>query len=183
MRYYVYDPLGPDYECYLPEMDICVNTHFRNGVSTVDTWEPIDLRLLDDPSKALLTDFPGFAGHIPIFSVRAWEVLKSLIEPNVEILSVHGLNNKPLFAINVLRIIQGAIDLDQSDCVYNAVTKSVSAIYKYQLREELIDGNHMFKLHETRGLKVYVSEQFKEATETANLTGLGFSEIWPCQST
>jgi hypothetical protein len=85
---------------------------------------------------------------------------------------------RPYFAINVRRILNNALDVEKSDCTINKVIKQVTAVRKYHLTDERLDGSPIFKLHELRRLWVYVTEDFKNVVETAGLVGLGFKHIW-----
>lgn len=174
MRYYVYDPLSAEYECYVPGIP---QLNFYDETRRGKRWTPVRLELADEDGPGLPSDFPDYAGHTPLFSPHAWQALEPLIAPDVEALPVIGAHGE-LLAINVTTILHGTLDLDRSECVFNDVTRAVSAVYRYHLRNYELGNSHIFKLEETRRLKVYVSDVFKEAVEAAGLVGLSFNEIW-----
>ena len=174
MRYYVYDPLSAEYECYVSGV---TKLNFDDGARRGKHWTPIRLEIVDEEGPGLPSDFPDYAGYAPLFSPRAWQALEPLIAPDVQALPVIGVHGE-LFAINVTTILRGALDLDRSECVINEATKSVSAVYRYYLHSSAIGKSHIFKLEETKRLKVYLSDEFKKAVEAAGLVSLGCNEIW-----
>jgi hypothetical protein len=156
---------------------------FSSGQPLSGTWVPVpvllDHRLVDNvmeepqPRKG---DFPSLYGATPIFSERAWETLYPLVGGSVEALPLIHPSGEKYFAINVLDVVD-CLDLTKTKLTRNDVTGRVSSIQEYHFRQHLLTGKHIFKLPETKGLEVLVSEEFKQAVETSELKGLIFRRL------
>lgn len=117
-------------------------------------------------------DFPSLNPHIPVFTPKAWKQLNHLLS-QIETLS---LNQGEYMALNVLNIVD-ALDKTQSELTQNRVTGRVSSIQKYVFMEEKLHNKHLFKIPETLGLEVYVSDTFKKVVEDNGLEGLSFEKL------
>jgi hypothetical protein len=157
--------------------------YFSKAQPMLAIWKSIpvlpDERTLDNsmndsiPQKG---DFPSLYHSTPVFSQRAWKVLSPLISKSVEALPLIHPSGDTYFAINVIDVID-CLDLTKTKITTNEVTGRVSSIQAYCLKTHLLKNKHMFKIPETSGLEVLVSEEFKEATEINGLKGLLFRRI------
>jgi hypothetical protein len=137
-------------------------------------WKPFAVRR---DSKMKVGDFPSLYGFLPVFSQRAWESLRSLIENAVEALPFKHPSGDAYYAINVLDVVD-ALDLKKSQPVFYA-TGQVMRVKEHWFKERLVKGKHMFKVPETSGTEVFVSVQFKSVVEEAKLKGLRFAQVYP----
>lgn len=148
------------------------------GHSLIGKWTPIPVRNLfkEDEGEFPKTagDFPSLSGSIPVVSEKAWQILSAYIKNEVEALPLITKTGS-YFALNVLDIVDG-LDKEKSEISYRSSGR-VSRVFKYVFHEEKIKGKYMFKIPETKGLEVYVSEEFKKLIEENNLKGLDFSKI------
>ena len=138
-----------------------------------DLWKPLAIEI-DFEHPGPVPDFPLLLGGPPIFSERAWQILESLIGPEVEALPISHPRG-PHFAIHILRIID-ALDTKKSRIRWSdAEKRSISRVEEYVWKEEVLEGHHMFRIPETSTTRQYVSEEFRRLVEANGLTGLK----WP----
>lgn len=138
------------------------------------SWRPVPV----ETSRAgpfVRSDFPSFYGCIPVFSSEAWDVLRPLIEDVVEALPLlHP--ERDFIAINVLEVID-ALDRSKCDIMYNRVTNRVSRIRTYRFRTDMLRAKHCFRIPETSGREVFVSDQFTRLVDEHGLKGLRFKQL------
>lgn len=180
MNWYRYTPNTKKYEnfCTRDYSDSGRLSFFRDA-SLAATWTPI--RLADDRGRRTKprpwSDFPYVNTFTPLFSEKAWQALRPLIEFDVEALPVTGPDDLTYFAIHALRIVPGVLDRERSRFSLNSVTQTVTWVSKYVLVAAAIPAAHFFKLEEARGVSVFVSDQFRAAVEGAKLVGLEFTPV------
>ena len=63
---------------------LTVVDRFNEGTPLAAWWSPLGIEI--DKSMGRLGDFPGLQGSIPIFSRKAWDILRPLIGGDVEAL-------------------------------------------------------------------------------------------------
>ena len=117
-------------------------------------------------------EFPSLDRIMPVVSKKAMKVLRSLMNKSVEILPL----NSDYWVLNILDVLN-CLELDKSKITRNPVTQRVSSIQKYVLHLDKIADKHIFKITETKGLEVIISDNFREIVEKNNLNGLSFSEV------
>jgi hypothetical protein len=181
MKCYLYYPDDERYESFVV-LTSAEETRLRfyDATPVRSTWTPMSvksLREVDDLESALPSDFPRLNSATPVFSERAWTVLGPLLKLNVEALPILGPDGRAYYAIHVLSLVSGVIDLELSDCSVNKIINRVSSVRNYVLKEAAIPSAPIFKLEETRGLSVFVSEEFREVVESASLVGLKFIPV------
>ena len=122
------------------------------------------------------SDFPTFSTPLLVFSKRAIEVLKNLLEPNGEILPLI-CDEDELYAFNLTNIID-ALDHEISDIIRfrdGRIMRIENIIFKGNMKNE-IENHPIFKLPETRLGDPFVNEEFKKRVEQENLVGFEFIE-------
>lgn len=149
--------------------DWVISSQFNQGRSLASSWEPVEFR--PDTPKGKLGDFPKPHLSIPVFSEKAWEILRPLIVNDTEALPLIGPSGN-YFAINVFRIVD-CLDLSCAE-VTRRLDGRVAKVVAYCFKPGCLDGLHMFLLPETSGLEVLVSEDFKNLVGANSLEGLRF---------
>lgn len=120
-------------------------------------------------------DFPCLRSYAPVFSSRAWDVLRPLIEKSVELLPIiYPPRNYSL--INVLEVIN-CLDPVRTELDVNDISGNVTAIHKRAFRDDLVIDKHIFKTPQTRHLEVLVSDKFKLLVKENDLKGLRFERL------
>ena len=138
-----------------------------------DTWRPLPVQ----PRWMLgrRGDFPSLQLHAPVFSERAWNELRPLIEFGVEALPL-SYSSGTYFLIHVLDAVD-CLDLSKTHFNVNEISGNITAVYDYAFNKELLVGKHMFKTPQSAGLEVLVSDTFKATVETNGLRGLTFTHL------
>lgn len=157
--------------------------YFNKCHSLIKDWKPRfilpDERLTDNsmnertPKKG---DFPSLYRPTPVFSQRAWDILSPLIATFVEPLPLIHPSGEIYFAINVLELVD-CLNLTQSKVTRNDASGRISKIHLYRFKRQLLEDKHIFKLPETMGLEVLVSQEFKDLVTVNCLDGLIFEMI------
>jgi hypothetical protein len=149
--------------------------HFRDAKPLAATWNP--LRMTPDLGRRRKqpppSDFPWVETFTPVFSERAWEILRPLIESDAEALPVFG-GDRTYYAIHPLQVASGVLDLKRALYSKNSFTKTITWVRKYVLRAEAIPHASIFSLEEATQTSVFVSEEFCAVVKTAKLVGLKF---------
>jgi len=141
------------------------------GNSLADTWHPVNVEIL---KAKKVGDFPSLANHVPVFSVRALQVLRPLLGECIEALPL-ACKSHNFYAINVLEVLN-CLDKGKSEITW-LPSGGVMFIDRYVFKKSCIGEQHIFKLVEKVLGKPIVSETFKKIVEQANLEGLIFEEI------
>jgi hypothetical protein len=148
------------------------------GQPQADGWVPVAVEVLrdDEQNRSLPAgDFPALASHVPVFSRKAAECLFSLLETHGELLPLQ-CSEGDYCAFNVTRILD-ALDIAHSE-VLRFDDGELMQIVRPAFRPDEIRGVPIFKLVEVPEMDVFVSEEFREAAETAGLKGFDFREVW-----
>jgi hypothetical protein len=150
-----------------------------DGRPLKDHWSPIRLqwiKRLEDGTPLRSTDFPWLASHVPIFSERAVEALRSLLRESGELLEL-DCEGERLLALNVMRFVD-ALDVSASKITYFADGKKVMDIRSYAFRRDALLSVPLFKLPQTPLGHVFVTDPFVAAVEGAELVGFQFDPVW-----
>lgn len=146
-----------------------------------DRWKAPLLKR-GDPRQTVMEipDFPALSFDCLCCSAGAWEVIRPLVSGSVEALpAIHPTGRQELI-LNVIRVIDC---LKVEECETNRLpddpTGYFSAIYRYSFKQDLIEGEHLFRCPEMKGLEVYGSLEFKQLVQKSGLTGLRFKQIYP----
>jgi hypothetical protein len=123
------------------------------------------------------SDCPGLYHSAPCLSERAWCCLRPLIDADVQAIPVYRTDGVVFHAINVLKVID-CLNREKSRYSVLPDVGWISWIYEYDFDIIKINDSPIFKIPETVGLEVYVSDVFKNAVETHLLTGFRFRRIY-----
>ncbi len=148
-------------------------TALEQGKPLARSWGPPSVGV--DEHAGRWPDFPSLLLSIPVFSARAWGVLRPLVGASVEALPLDCPAGPSYFAINVLDHVE-ALDHDRS-AIVRFTDGGIMMVDSYAFKPGLLNGKHMFKLPETATIEVLVSGDFKELVERHRLTGLLFKEL------
>ena len=112
----------------------------------------------------------------PVFSHRALDCLKPLIEPNIEILSL-DFDGGNYFGINVTTVLD-AVDYEKS--IYKTFRdgKRIMSFKKYSFIPSVVDGVPIFKITDEKVRYAFVSDAFRDIVEKNKLTGFLFRQVW-----
>ena len=143
------------------------------GVPLSAAWKPLKLRHDDTVGKR--GDFPSLRGPIPALSTRAWAALSGLLERSVESLPVHA-DGETLYLLNVLDVRE-CLDHSRSKFKRYESSERIMYVRSYSFVESAIEGAIMWKVPETVGLEVLVSEEFKKHVDDNKLLGLEFEKV------
>lgn len=138
-------------------------------------WKKLPVKRME-PEKGLeLGDAPGFV--IPVFSKRALDVLRPLIETDVEMLELDFLE-APYWGINVINVLD-VIDYSKSRYRTYSDGKRIMVFQKYAFREcEELTKTNIFKIKDEPTRWAFVSDEFKKLVEENNLKGFVFQLVW-----
>ena len=172
MKIYRYIADADNYNCLYTES---INSERKNGIgrgqSLQDGWSPLSV---EDDLEGDAGNFPALTDPIPVLTENTWKILEPYLKNSVEALELVSKNAK-YYALNVLDIVD-ALDLNKSEISYRSSGR-VSSIQKFVFFPEKIASKLMFKVPQTKGLDVYVSDEFKKIVEQEGLKGLDFSKI------
>ncbi|MBV9848803.1 MAG: hypothetical protein JO250_03860 [Armatimonadetes bacterium] len=177
MRYYHYWPDVEHFgylrfvEKFTHEEGFPISGQFHQGVSLLNTWQPVSLKA--DTRHGKLGDFPKAQVGPPVVSQRAWSVLRPLLGEDVEALPVVVPQGEYL-ALNILSIID-CLDYECSEVTWFP-HGSLHDITKYCLKPGLAERHSMFKIPEEMTYAI-VTEEFRQAINEAGLEGLSFHNM------
>jgi hypothetical protein len=142
-------------------------------------WKPIEVGLLDEEEDLEFSDILGFnsMSHIPTFSERAINELKSLIKKEVEFLPLLPVERRKYYLINVIDVVD-CLDLDNSVVKKTPDDKLIILVNRYSLFESKLRGKNIFKIAGMELKRPFVSDLFKEKVENSGLTGFQFDLVW-----
>lgn len=146
-----------------------------DGRKMKDTWKPLPVKRMEPEKKLELSDAPGFT--IPVFSKKALEILRPLIQNSVEELELQ-FEEAEYYGINVTTVLN-VIDYPKSEYVMFSHGNRIMAFEKYAFRicDEL-QNNDIFKIVDEPLRRAFVSEKFKNIVEENNLSGFIFKLVW-----
>jgi hypothetical protein len=138
--------------------------------------------LFYDPIKGNIpTDYLANSLGWFLISINFKSILEHL-DPDIEYkpISIINQNDKRFlmeyYVANILDLVD-ALDLSQSDySVYEAKGKKITAIRKYALNKNKLEGKNIFKLVGDE-IPIFVSEKFKNIVEANGITGCDFLEV------
>lgn len=138
-------------------------------------WEPLNVVTKRKGNKS---DCIDFMMGIPVLTVKAKEVLTSLIGSDVDFLPLIHDEHK-LFSVKVNRV-QDFIDLT------NPVEQKIGYGYFSEfihIHPEKIDpGVHIFRIPQHLTTRIYVSDDFKDAVEAHKLKTFQFIKVWDTEN-
>ena len=156
----------------VPECDI-----FRkfDGSPLAPQWFPASITAADeDDASAELRDF-ALLGTVPIFSLRALDVLLDLLKANGELLPLR-YPRREYFAYNVTLLLPA---LDESASTIERVsTGRILFIDKYVFRPGVLEGVVLFTIIQRPKAFVFLTDRFVKRVKSARLTGFSFPLLW-----
>jgi len=135
-------------------------------------WKPLQLQVYEEAPRS---DAPTFMGCAPLFSARAVDAVKALIEGSVEVLPT-DFPREPYFILNVQSVLD-CIDYDLAEAV-RFRSGRVMRFNKYAFIPNVVEGQHIFKVKEIPKQAVFVSDEFRNAILENQLVGFVFKEVW-----
>lgn len=162
-----------------------------DGSGSVTDWVPIEVRA-DDPTNkvgrrrrhnskykpAKETDMFKLDPGTPVFSGRAWDLLRPLIGPHVQALPLI-CDEGEFWAINVTTTIPEVFDWARSDyCMFDHDPSRICILNRVVLKHRDSAWPPIFKLGPSvTGSWVFVSDQFRQAVDRLKLAGAAFHPI------
>ena len=181
MRYYRYaESLGYDFAGIevsdLPDGGIVRQLAWGDSPQA-SSWSPLPITRIDDVEdgrKQEFGDFPSLSNFcsIPVFSVRAWEILSRRIDCRWEALPLIHPVGLPLYLIHVMETID-CVDLDRSEVTRYSPDR-VRQVERFCLKPQMLEGKHVFKTPEGSGHDLLVDDVFREIVQQNGLKGLTF---------
>lgn len=151
-----------------------IEFHARPGKSKKQGWKPIKVVRMYPQEDLPLGDAPGFT--VPVFSIKAKNALSPLIAKNVEFLPL-DFAEKTFFAVNVLTILEGAVDLSQ--CKYYTFPNGrVMWINEYVFNKHVAEKAPIFKIAEEPKRCAFVSDAFQDIIVQEALEGFKLELVW-----
>ena len=149
-------------------------TKIKYGEKVSADWPKITLEF--ENNKKRIPDFPYFCPIFPIFSERAVDALHDLIAPYVEFLPVEVTNSEKKFVgVNVWTIYD-MLDLPRCEYRDRSLIGIVNPI-NYAFKDDVLPDAPIFRVKETRNIKIFVSQEFRDIVESKRLTGLQFDRL------
>jgi hypothetical protein len=188
MRYYEYSPDSNNFTGIgvpdLPDGEDVAKMHWQDWPRT-PSWTPLaitDVYDVEQGRKMELGDFPSLSNFcaIPVFSVRAWEILSRQVDCRWEALPLTYPQGPQLYLIHVMETVD-CVDLDRSE-IWRLPSGRVGEIERFSLRREKLEGKHIFKTPAESGANLLVDDVFREIVLQNQLRGLQFREIPMVQS-
>ncbi len=146
-----------------------------DGRKKKDIWEPLPVKRMEPENKLELGDAPGFI--IPVFSKKALEILRPLIQNSIEELALQ-FQEAEYYGINVTAVLN-VIDYSKSKYIMYSDGKRIMAFQKYAFKSctELLN-NNIFKIVDEPTRRAFVSDEFKQTVKKNNLSGFKFKLVW-----
>lgn len=138
----------------------------------LDGWRPIGIVWVPETMGRSVCDFPIFYSIVRCFSHRAIEALLPYIKGALEVLPLDGLDDA-YAGVHCIRWVEGAADLEGVDQSRISIHSSA---FVPKLHAQSVAGLDVFGVPEMI-TKLFVSERFKNAVESAKLAGLEFREV------
>ena len=149
--------------------------HAFDGRSVLSDWKPRKVTRMEPKKDLGLGDAPGFI--IPVFSKRAVDCLKPLIDKHVEVLPL-DFKEKEFYAINVITVLE-ALDYEKSVYTTFSDGKRIMMVEKYAFLPNVVENIPIFRITDERRSKYpLVSDNFKKIVEENKLEGFKFELIW-----
>jgi hypothetical protein len=158
--------------------DVTIYERF-NGQPMATDWQPVAITAADeDDETALLADHT-LLGVVPVFTVRAVEVLLDFLRPNGELLPLR-YGRAEYMAYNVTRVVD-APDESRSKLTRFQSSGRIQSIQEYVFWPERVVGLSIFKIPQLIKAFVFVTDPFVERVKSARLTGFEFRKVWTAQ--
>lgn len=151
---------------------------FKGQGSIADKWEIAEVEFIKDRKLKKGADFCTITTSVPIFTEKALNVLKDILEANGgELLpmEINGKKTQTLYAYNIFPEID-CLDIENPELSWN---NNKSAIFpeskvffiKDRINKEIFKTKYMFT-------SVLVTDAFVNRVLENKLTGFGFIPLW-----
>lgn len=150
-----------------------------DGTPVAGSWAPPRVEVLVDKEGADRPpgDFPSLGGYAPVFSRRAADVLRDVLEDAGELLPLDSPDGTYV-VLNVTRVLD-ALDEDRSEVRRFKSTGRIMNIDRYQLIPDRIGDAGIFKLGQIPRMYTFVTDRFVRRVLDAGLEGFDFSrKVW-----
>ena len=121
------------------------------------------------------SDFPSLVSDVPVFSLRAVNVLKGILQENGEILPLSCAEGE-YYAFNLTTSID-ALDESKSEVKRFANSSRIMRILKYAFLGDRLIGATIFKIPQSRAT-IFVTDAFLRVVIANNLLGFEFVNLW-----
>ena len=150
-----------------------------DGRKHLEKWKPLPVERMEPEKKLQLGDAPGFT--IPVFSKRALEILRPLIQSDIEALELE-FSEGEFWGINVTTVLN-VIDYAKSEYKMYSDGKRIMVFEKYVFRYcSELENHNIFKIIDEPARKAFVSDKFKQTVEGNNLEGFDFELVWDSEN-
>jgi len=148
---------------------------FKSNNPLIDSWEVPDFKTYQElgEEKKPIADFMGGFGIGPAVSFKAMDILRNLLEKDVELLPIKT-EVGPYFALHVKLL--DCLDRGQSK-VRLARDGSIIDVDIYALYWEILKNVNIFRINEIGLSMLFVSDAFKNKCDENNLKGLIFYPV------
>lgn len=138
------------------------------------TWTG-DAELAFVPHRMPKGDTPGLFGCVPVFNVRAAQVLGDFLADHGEFLPV-TIQGERYFLFNVTTVVDA---LDEANCDLERFDDGrLFQVHRYSFFPERLRGIPVFKIPQWPQYKVYCTDPFVERVKAAKLKGFKFPLLW-----
>ncbi len=147
------------------------------GAAMADVWKPISIELAEEGNGRKLppSDFPLLHAVVPVFSRRAVEALRDLLELNGELLPLKSSKGE-YFAFNITRIVDA---LDEANSKVKRFSSGrLMVVKQHEFLVERVAGLTIFKIPQLARSREFVTDVFVERVNQRRLTGFDFLPVW-----
>jgi hypothetical protein len=165
----------PDTDAYRALVAVSADTYDRLkelGSEPLKQWTPPRLRWIGSGEKG---DFPNLAGHVPVVSDRALEVLRPLLGEDVDVLPL-DIPGGGYAALHV-RDFPDCLDTQASDVRWLEPGLAYDVV-KYEFDAECLEGHHLFRLPQLALVRTFLSGAAMDRIRQAGLVGLREARVW-----
>src|SRR5262249_1775228 len=146
-----------------------------DGRKLAASWRPLKMKYdVYDFGHRPISDFPGLAEQVPVFSERAAQELAELLERNGELLPL-DCSGVTYFAYNVTTLVS-ALRSDLSE-IERFESGRIMMVDRYVLRASNVRDKEIFKLKELPCTHGFVSQWFVDQVTKAKLSGFLFEPV------
>jgi hypothetical protein len=175
MRVYILDADVNTYRgIYYTRKDIVDFNRRFDGRSMRKTWKDSG-SFAFVPRRMSKGDTPGLSTHIPVFSLKAVNVLADLLKRNGELLPI-TCDDEAYFVFNVTRVIDALDERESELDLYNS--GKIMNIARYSFFEDKLASASVFKIPQFLLGRVFVTAPFVARVKEANLIGFKFRPVW-----
>lgn len=148
----------------------------------IQKWEENTTFIYDINDGHIISDYIANSLIIPMISEGCYNIFQERIIDSVQFLPVlieeKNTNKKNnAYILNVLSVIEGAIDFEKSVFgIFKVEEIEITSFRKHVLKADIISGTHIFRLKEDP-LAIFVSEQIKDLIDNSKLKGFDYLEV------